>query len=128
MAARRTREALSPLESVKSIYLQPGEDGAASPVNAALAAVVGFYPPGTYVRLVGGEIAVVVQRGERANTPWVLVIVDRQGMPVFGQTPLDTAEPQHAIAAPMLYRSGKVVVHVERVRRARAKIRRPTAA
>jgi hypothetical protein len=121
MAARRTREALSALESAKSIYLGEGAGGA-MPLGAALTAVVGFYPPGTYVRLAGGEIAVVVQRGARANTPWVLVVVDRHGMPVLGQTCLDTAEPQHAIAAPMLYRSGKVVVNAERVRRARRKI------
>lgn len=127
MAARRTREAISPLESAKSIYLR-GETGAPEPVGAALAAVVGFYPPGTYVRLVGGEIAVVAQRGARANTPWVLVVVDRHGMPVLSQNCLDTSDPAHAIAAPMLYRGGKVVVHVERVRRARAKIRPPASA
>jgi len=123
MAARRTREALSALESAKSVYLRD-EPGVAAPVGAALAAVVGFYPPGTYVRLVGGEIAVVVQRGARANTPWVLVVVDRQGMPVVGTRCLDTNEPQHAIVRPMRYRHGKVVVNVERVRRARAKIPR----
>lgn len=123
MAARRTREALSPLESAKSIYLQTEKEVTAS-VGGALTAAVGFYPPGTYVRLVSGETAVAVQRGQRANTPWVIVIVDKNGMPAFNYHCLDTADPAHAIASPMLFRSGKVAINVERVRRAREKIRR----
>ena len=93
-------------------------------MGAALTAAVGFYPPGTYVRLVGGETAVAVQRGARANTPWVIVIVDKNGMPTFNYHCLDSADPANAIASPMLFRSGKVVINGERVRRAREKIRR----
>ena len=122
MAARRTREALSPLESAKSIYLQT-EKGVTAAVGAALTTVIGFYPPGTYVRLVSGETAVAVQRGQRANTPWVTIVVDKNGMPTLNYHCLDTSDPAHAIAAPMLFRSGKVSVNVERVRRAREKIR-----
>ncbi len=64
------------------------------------------------------------QRGQRANTPWVIVIVDKNGMPAFNYHCLDTADPAYAIASPMLFRSGKVAINVERVRRAREKIRR----
>ncbi|MBI2745283.1 MAG: hypothetical protein HYX45_06830 [Burkholderiales bacterium] len=123
MAARRTREALSPLESAKSIYLSTEKEVTAS-VGGALTAAVGFYPPGTYVRLVSGETAVAVQRGLRANTPWVIIIIDRNGMPAFNYHCLDTSDPAYAIAAPMLFRTGKVAVNIERVRRAREKIRR----
>jgi HD-GYP domain-containing protein (c-di-GMP phosphodiesterase class II) len=123
MAARRTREALSPLESAKSIYLQTEKEVTAS-VGAALTAAVGFYPPGTYVRLQGGETAVAVQRGQRANTPWVIVIVDRNGMPTFNYNCLDTSDPANAIAAPIAFSSRKVVINAERVRRARDRIRR----
>ena len=122
MAARRTREALSPLESAKSIYLQTEKEVTAS-VGGALTAAIGFYPPGTYVRLAGGETAVAVQRGLRANTPWVIVIVDKNGMPTLNYHCLDTSDPAHAIATPMLFRSGKVVINADRVRRAREKIR-----
>ncbi|MFN4359805.1 MAG: HD-GYP domain-containing protein [Hylemonella sp.] len=123
MAARRTREALSPLESAKSIYLQTEKDVTAS-VGGALTAAIGFYPPGTYVRLASGETAVAVQRGLRANTPWVIAIIDRNGMPTFNYHCVDTGDPAHAIAAPILFRSGKVAINLERVRRARDKIRR----
>lgn len=123
MAARRTREALSPLESAKSIYLQTEKEVTAS-VGAALTAAIGFYPPGTYVRMASGETAVAVLRGQRANTPWVIPIIDRNGMPSFNYHCLDTGDPAHAIAAPILFRGGKVAINLERVRRAREKIRR----
>lgn len=122
MAARRTREAMSPLESAKSIYLQTEKEVTAS-VGAALTTVIGFYPPGTYVRMASGETAVAIQRGQRANTPWVTVVVDRNGMPTLNYQCLDTSDPAHAIAAPVLFRNGKVAVNADRVRRAREKIR-----
>ncbi len=123
MAARRTREALSPLESAKAIYLKQESDVTVA-VGSALAASFGFYPPGTYVRLVGGETAVSVQRGLRANTPWVIVVVDKNGIPTMNYQCLDTALPAHAIAAPIAFTTRKVVINAERVRRAREKIRR----
>ncbi|MFN7443998.1 MAG: HD-GYP domain-containing protein [Curvibacter sp.] len=122
MSARRTREALTPLESAKSIYLQT-ENEVSAGIGGALAAAIGFYPPGTYVRLAGGEIAVSVQRGLRANTPWVTVIVDANGMPNLNYHCVDSSEPAHAIVAPVLFRSSKVVVNGDRVRRARENIR-----
>jgi HD-GYP domain-containing protein (c-di-GMP phosphodiesterase class II) len=123
MAARRTREALSPLESAKAIYLKQESDVTVA-VGSALAASFGFYPPGTYVRLVGGETAVSVQRGLRANTPWVIVVVDKNGIPTMNYQCLDTSNPAHAIAAPIAFTTRKVVINAERVRRAREKIRR----
>jgi hypothetical protein len=75
------------------------------------------------VRLTGGETAVAVQRGLRANTPWVTVIVDKNGMPTLNYHCLDSSDPAHAIVAPMLLRGGKVVVNADRLRRAREKIR-----
>ena len=107
----------------QTLYLQTEKDVTAS-VGAALTAAIGFYPPGTYVRMAGGETAVAVQRGLRANTPWVIPIIDRNGMPSFNYHCLDTSDPAHAIAAPILFRGGKVAINHERVRRARDKIRR----
>jgi HD-GYP domain-containing protein (c-di-GMP phosphodiesterase class II) len=120
-ASRRTRDAISPLEAAKAMYLQT-EKGITSQVSSALATVVGFYPPGTYVRLQNGETAVAVQRGARANTPWVISIADKNGMPLLKYTCKDTSDPAQAIAAPMLYKSGKVVINADKVLRARDKI------
>lgn len=125
MAARTTRAALPPLAAAKSIYLQ--SEGHATPLGSAMATAVGFYPPGSYVRLVNGETAVAVQRGARANTPWVIRVLDKDGMPYVDYTCYDTTDPAYAVAAPVVFKQSKVLVSVERVRRARVRIPRVPA-
>ncbi|MBK9572302.1 MAG: hypothetical protein IPO43_06015 [Rhodoferax sp.] len=47
-----------------------------------MATAVSFYPPGTYVALANGEIAVSAQRGAAANTPMVVSAMHADGMPL----------------------------------------------
>lgn len=122
MAARKTRAPLSPLDAAKSIYM--GVDGGAGAVSAAMAAAVGFYPPGSYVQLVGGDIAVVVQRGARANTPWVIGIMDKNGLPQTSYLCRNTAEAANAVRAPVSFRQIRQTINLERLRTERAKIPR----
>jgi hypothetical protein len=122
MAARKTRAPLAPLEAVKSIYT--GTDGGEAAVSSAMAAAVGFFPPGSYVQLANGEIAVVVQRGARANTPWVIGIIDKNGLPQTQYQCRHTAEAAHAIKKPVSFRNIRQAISVERVRAERAKIPR----
>jgi len=66
-AARRTRSAQSPVAAVKSMVFGGSADLG---MGSAMAQAVGFYPPGSYVKLVNGEVAVAVQRGaSSATTP-----------------------------------------------------------
>lgn len=122
MAARKTRLPLSPVRAVKSMVL--GAAGDALGVGSAMAQAVGFYPPGTYVALANGETAVAVQRGARANTPWVVSIVDKDGMPISGYRLRDSTTPVHAIAAPVTFDKVRVAVNLDKVRKARASIPR----
>lgn len=122
VAARRTRPALTPVTAVKSMVL--GAAGGDLGLGSAMAQAVGFYPPGSYVKLVNGEIAVAVQRGERANTPWVISIVGNDAMPLARYQCKSTAAPRDAISAPVNFDKVKVSVSAEKVRRARARIPR----
>lgn len=117
MAARKTRLAMSPLGAVKSIFLGSVEASAAP--GAAMAAVLGFYPPGTYVQLVNGEKAVTVARGVRANNPQVVSIVNPAGMPLSKYIYRDTSDPQFAVRAPIDAEKIKVKVNADKVRKAR---------
>lgn len=120
MAARKTR---SPLSSVKAIrFMVLGAEGEAVGVGSAMAQAVGFYPPGSYVLLVNGDVAVAVQRGARANTPWVISITDKHGMPMAIYKPKDTSTPEYAIAAPVDFKTVRVAVSLDKVRKARASI------
>jgi HD-GYP domain-containing protein (c-di-GMP phosphodiesterase class II) len=122
MAARKSRASLSPVKAVKSMVM--GASGDAVGVGSAMAQAAGFYPPGSYVMLANGETAVSVQRGERANTPWVVSIVDKVGMPIVTYTAKNTSDAACAIQAPLNFEAVRVVVSADKVRRARDRIPR----
>ena len=120
MAARRTRAAVAPLKAVKSMVLEA--EGDAIGIGSAMAQAVGFYPPGSYVQLQNGETALCVRRGERANTPWVLPILDKSGMPLSRYVCRDTAQSAFAIQAPVPFQAVKLALNLERVRKARDRL------
>ncbi len=120
MAARKTRASLSPVRAVKSMVM--GAEGVSLGVGSAMAQAAGFYPPGTYVLLANGETAVAVQRGARANTPWVIAILDKNGIALGKYACKETTTPACAIAAAVPTEKVKVALDIDRVRRAREKI------
>jgi HD-GYP domain-containing protein (c-di-GMP phosphodiesterase class II) len=122
-AARRTRTAQSPVTAVKNMVF--GAESGDLGLGSAMAQAVGFYPPGSYVKLVNGEIAVAVQRGERANLPWVISIVGSDAIPLAKYQCKSTAEARDAISAPVNFANVKVSVSAEKVQRARERIPKP---
>ena len=120
VSARKTRAALTAVKAVKSMVL--GAQGDALGVGSAMAQAVGFYPPGSYVQLSGGEVAVSVQRGARANTPWVIGLVDKSGMPVVKYQCVDTSDPANAIVSAVTFDKVRATVNADRVRKARDRI------
>lgn len=122
MAARKTRSAQSAVKAVRSIVI--GADGEKLGEGSAMAQAVGFYPPGSYVQLPNGEIAIVLKRGVRANTPWVASIVDANGMPITRYLPKDTSHADLAIAEAVNFANVKVAVSLDKARGARERIPR----
>lgn len=122
-AARKTRASLSPLKAVKTMVM--GAQGDEVGLGSAMAQAVGFYPPGSYVQLQSGEVAVAVQRGTRANMPWVISLADKNAMPTTRYVCKDTAEQVNAIASALTFENVHVGVNVEKVRRARERIKSP---
>jgi len=120
MAPRSSRAALLPLAATKSLIQSATPDTAE--LRPALAAVLGFYPPGSYVQLANGETAVVIKRGLRATTPHVASIVNASGMALAKYVYHDTGNPlapQGAVRAPVASQAVKVRVNLEKVRRLR---------
>ena len=122
MAGRKTRASQSPVKAVKSMVL--GAQGEVIGVGSAMAQAVGFYPPGSYVLLTNGETAVSVKRGERANTPWVMPILDKNGLPITKYACKDTSQPEWEIASAVNFEKVRVAVNLEKVRQARDRIPR----
>jgi len=119
-AARKTRSSQSPLKAVKTMVM--GAEGEVVGLGSAMAQAVGFYPPGSYVQLINGDTAVCVQRGARANMPWVISIADKDAMPISKYVCKDTANPHNAIASAVTFEKVNVAVSLEKVRRARERI------
>jgi hypothetical protein len=117
MAPRTSRSALSSLQAVHSLMKDPA--GQTQSQRAAMASILGFYPPGTYVALANGEIAVVIARGDRANTPHVASLVNAQGMVMSAYLYRDTRQADYAVRSPVQASRVNIRVSLEKVRRLR---------
>ena len=95
IAPRATRAPMDVAAAMRASYF----DGTRQPdaLGAAIVKALGIYPPGTFVRLARGEIAVVLRRGASANTPPVAVVLKRDGLPPGEPIPRDSAQPEWKI-------------------------------
>jgi len=77
ISPRKTREGRNATDSVRWVIGESGERD--EEVGIALMRAVGLCPPGTYVRLDNGEIAVVMRRSSKANHPHVAIVLSENG-------------------------------------------------
>ena len=122
MAGRKTRVSMSPVKAVKTMVM--GAEGIGLGVGSAMAQAAGFYPPGTYVKLANGETALSVQRGERANTPWIISILDKDGVALGKWVCKETTTPATTIASAVTAENVRVTVNIDKIRKARERIHR----
>lgn len=119
IAARATRLGLSALGAAKAVLVNAS--AAQARVGSALATAVSFYPPGTYVALANGEIAVSAQRGAAANTPIVVSAMHADGMPLGHYLMRDTSQSAYAIRAPVGPQRIRLRISAAQVRKALGK-------
>jgi HD-GYP domain-containing protein (c-di-GMP phosphodiesterase class II) len=113
MTPRASRPALPSPQAARGVYLN--DKGEPTPLGAVFLRTLGIYPPGSFVRLANDEVAVVVKRGRRANTPHVFSIVGRQGMPLGEPAPRDTMERQYEVKSSVPFDQVRVVLNPARV-------------
>jgi hypothetical protein len=97
MSPRRQRAALSGTDAARAAYLD--ERRQADEAGTAIVKATGIYPPGSFVRLASGEVAVVLRRGRRANQPWVASVLGRSGLPLGEPALRDSQLARHAVVA-----------------------------
>lgn len=95
ISPRKSRGALLSQQVARELYL--GARRGPDPLGAQFVKCIGFYPPGSYVRLVNDELGVVVRRGAKANTPRVFALVGKHGLPLGEPALRDTADPAYAV-------------------------------
>ena len=101
ISPRRSRVGRSASESVRSIIGEAGDQS--DLIGHSLVRTVGLCPPGTYVRLDSGEIAVVMRRSSKANYPHVAIVLNEIGellpQPRLHRTAQGSPQIRSALAA-----------------------------
>lgn len=95
ISRRALRTPMSPVRAASEACL--GADGRPDEIGGALLKVVGLYPPGSFVALANGELAIVVGRGERANLPRVAALVSPRGSPLGEPLARNTQDERYAV-------------------------------
>ena len=111
MAPRAMRAPLPTQLAARQLFQEDG----GGPVSAAIIKEFGIYPPGDFVQLKSGEMAVVVRRTANARTPMAAAITDRHGMPMVNTIVRDTGRPDFAITAVVADKSLLLRVPPERL-------------
>jgi HD-GYP domain-containing protein (c-di-GMP phosphodiesterase class II) len=93
LAPRALRTPVPVQLAARQLYTVSGS----APAAAAIIKEFGIYPPGEFVQLNSGEMAVVVRRSADARTPLAASVTDRHGMPSVNTVVRDTAKPEFAI-------------------------------
>ncbi|MBL8316031.1 MAG: hypothetical protein JNK55_20025 [Rubrivivax sp.] len=93
LAPRASREAMAADMAGRQMFMQdPGH-----PMTAALVKEFGIYPPGCFVRLASGELAVVIGRGEVITAPMVACLTDTFDRPLSTPLHRSTADRKYAV-------------------------------
>jgi hypothetical protein len=83
------------------------------PLAALVIKEFGIYPPGCYVKLASGEMAIVTQRGATANAPIVAAITNKNGDQLSIPARRDTSAAGHSIISTVPEQSVMVRVNVD---------------
>ena len=111
ISPRTERPALTILDAARQMFAE----SKGSPLAAAIIKEYGIYPPGNFVLLASGEMAVVIRRGATAHTPLAAAVTDHNGIPVVRTTTRNTAEPAFAIKSLVANNKTLLRVPAERV-------------
>jgi hypothetical protein len=116
MSPRKSRKGRTARESVLSVVMKAGVIKH-DEVGTALVRILGVSPPGTYVKLVTGETAVVIRRGVKPGTPLVASLINRNNEPIGEPRMLDTSQEKLAIHSTLLASEVRVNLKMENMLR-----------
>jgi hypothetical protein len=95
LSPRKSRPASSASAAAQAVLLDEGGHG--DEAGQALIRTLGLYPPGVWVKLQCGEIALVLRRTALAKSPIVVSLVSRTGLPLAVPALRNTRSPDFAV-------------------------------
>jgi hypothetical protein len=96
LSPRKSRPASSATAAAQTAFFDEG--GHHDEAGQALVKTLGLYPPGAWVRLQCGEVAMVLKRAGVAKTPVVASLVSKSGMPFAVPALRNTRLPSFEVA------------------------------
>jgi hypothetical protein len=112
MSPRKSRTGRTARDSVLSVVMTPGAVKH-DEVGTALVRILGVSPPGTYVKLVTGETAVVLRRGVKPGEPLVAAVLNRNDEPIAEPRVHDTSREKLAIKHTLVASEVRVSLKLE---------------
>ncbi|MCE2744936.1 MAG: hypothetical protein LW710_03400 [Burkholderiales bacterium] len=100
VSPRAYRKPMLASEASRLVFTSEGHNEN-NPFPGCLIKQVGIYPPGSFVKLLNGEIGVVFKRGENANKPLVYSLLNDAGQCITPPIKRDTSLPGLKIQAVM---------------------------
>ena len=97
-SGRADRSPLTPRQIVRELFVDEGQ-GACAALVTSMVKMLGIYPPGSFVKLASGELAVVFRRGESPSTPVVASVTSASGAPTMQPVRRDTSREAWAVVA-----------------------------
>ena len=113
LSPRASRTPTAPATAMQACYFD--EKRQVDEAGGALIKAVGIYQPGSFVKLVTDEVAIVIKRGRNTTTPRVAVLINRTGLPTVEPTIRDTSLKEYKIVSSVAHRDVKVQVNLERL-------------
>jgi HD-GYP domain-containing protein (c-di-GMP phosphodiesterase class II) len=94
---RHTRAASDSAMAARSLFVQ--ENKYANTLVGLLIKEIGLHPPGSYVKLKNGDVAVVYKRASATTPPMVHSFINGKGLPMLEPMWRDATRPEFAIAS-----------------------------
>ena len=95
---RAYRKPVHPREALS--HLLNEDDQRVKELLISLAKAIGLYPPGTWVKLANGEIAMVTGVSSATPVPRVVALFDPKGQPYMGKMSRDAKNPATKVVGP----------------------------
>lgn len=111
LSGRSSRDAIAADLAGRQMFMQD----AGHPMTAALVKEFGIYPPGCYVRLASGELAIVVGRGETITAPTVACLTNPRGAPLTTPQRRSTLDRANAVTSVVGEKTVSVTLPLDRL-------------
>ncbi|MEC5388114.1 HD domain-containing phosphohydrolase [Uliginosibacterium sp. H3] len=94
---RHTKAASDTAQAARNLFVQENKYG--NTLVGLLIKEIGLHPPGSYVKLKNGDIAVVFKRASATTPPMVHSFINGKGLPMLEPMWRDATRPEFAIAS-----------------------------